>query len=128
MPKRTLLGTETNWKIKGLRLYMETAEKARQQFYEKEHIFETLLPAAIVFGMTKEWVAKMKEIYGEEYFANYHPAWFVASDMGGFDTESFSAHLTSLSTSIASNTGTASGSGGSGSSGGGGGGGGGGGW
>lgn len=128
MPKRTLLGTETNWKIKGLRLYMETAEKARQQFYEKEHIFETLLPAAIVFGMTKEWVAKMKEIYGEAYFTSYHPAWFVASDMGGFDTESFSAHLTSLSTSIASNTGTASGSGGSGSSGGGGGGGGGGGW
>ncbi len=128
MPKRTLAGTETNWKIEGLKLYMETAEKARQQFYEKERIFEILLPAAIVFGMTKKWVAKMREIYGEAYFTGYHPAWFVASDMGGFDTESFSTHIESLSSSIASNTGTPSGSGGSGSSGGGGGGGGGGGW
>jgi uncharacterized membrane protein YgcG len=128
MPKRTLLGTETNWKIGGLKLYMETAEKARQQFYEKERIFEVLLPAAIVFGMTKEWVAKMRELYGEAYFTGYHPTWFVASDMGGFDTESFSSHIESLSSSIASNTGTPSGSGGSGSSGGGGGGGGGGGW
>ena len=128
MPKRTLKGTEVNWRIQGLRLYMETAEKARQQFYEKEHIFEVLLPAAIVFGMTKEWVQKMRVLYGEEYFSSYHPAWFLSASLNSFDADSFTSHMESLSSSIASSTGTSSGSSGSGSSGGGGGGGGGGGW
>ncbi|MFZ3031974.1 MAG: DUF2207 domain-containing protein [Candidatus Moraniibacteriota bacterium] len=128
MPKRTLKGVEVNWKIKGLKLYMETAEKERQRFHEKEGMFETLLPVAMVFGMTTEWIKKMRDMYGEEYMKNYHPAWFVATDMGSFDVDSFSSHIESLSSSIATNTGTPSGSGGSGSSGGGGGGGGGGGW
>jgi uncharacterized membrane protein len=70
----------------------------------------------------------MQEIYGEAYYTEYHPAWFIAGDMGNFDVDSFTSHLESLTTSIASHTGTSSGSGGSGSSGGGGGGGGGGGW
>lgn len=128
MPKRTLKGTEVNWQIQGLKLYMETAEKARQQFYEKEHIFEALLPAAIVFGMTKEWIQKMRVLYGEQYFSSYHPAWFLSANMSSFDADSFTSHMESLSSSIASNAGTTSGSSGSGSSGGGGGGGGGGGW
>jgi uncharacterized membrane protein len=128
MPKRTLQGVEANWKIKGLKLFMEKAEKHRQQFYEKENMFETLLPYAIVFGMTGEWIKKMRDIYGEAYFTGYHPAWFMASDMGNFDVDNFSASMESLSSAIADNTGTSSGSGGSGSSGGGGGGGGGGGW
>lgn len=128
MPKRTLKGAEVNWKIKGLKLYMETAEKERQRFHEKEGVFETLLPVAMVFGMTTEWIKKMRDMYGEEYMKNYHPAWFVATDMGSFDADSFSSHIESLSSSIGANTGTPSGSGGSGSSGGGSGGGGGGGW
>ncbi|MDD2766291.1 MAG: DUF2207 domain-containing protein [Candidatus Moranbacteria bacterium] len=128
MPKRTEKGVEVNWRIQGLKLYMNTAEKHRQQFYEKENIFETLLPCAIAFGMTKEWVKKMQDIYGETYFSEYHPAWFVSSTIGNFDVESFHSSLATLSSSIASNTGGSSGSGGSGSSGGGSGGGGGGGW
>lgn len=128
MPKRTEKGVEVNGKIKGLKLYMETAEKERQRFHEKEGLFERFLPVAMVFGMTTEWIRKMRDIYGEEYMRNYHPAWFVATDMGSFDADSFSSHIESLSSSIAANTGTPSGSGGSGSSGGGGGGGGGGGW
>lgn len=128
MPKRTEKGVETNWKIQGLKLYMKTAEKERQRFHEKEGVFEALLPVAMVFGMTTMWIKKMRDIYGEEYVMNYHPAWFVGADMGSFDAESFSSHIESLSSSIAANTGSPSGSGGSGSSGGGGGGGGGGGW
>ncbi len=128
MPKRTGKGVEVNWKIHGLKLYMKTAEQYRQQFYEKENIFDTLLPYAIVFGMTKEWIKKMQEIYGQGYFTSYHPAWFVASGLGNFNADSFTSQLDSLSSSIASNTGTSSGSQGGGSSGGGGGGGGGGGW
>lgn len=128
IPKRTQLGVETYAKLKGLKLYMETAEKYRQRFYEKEGIFETLLPVAILFGMTKEWIRKMEELYGTEYFAKYHPAWFVGSFDGNFNGESFTSALDSVSSSIAANMGTSSGASGSGSSGGGGGGGGGGGW
>jgi len=128
MPKRTQLGVETHAKIQGLKLYMETAEKYRQQFHEKEGLFETLLPVAILFGMTKEWIKKMEHIYGADYFATYHPIWFVGNFDDGFSAQSFISAMESVSSSIASNMGTNSGSSGGGSSGGGGGGGGGGGW
>ncbi|MDP2934813.1 MAG: DUF2207 domain-containing protein, partial [bacterium] len=128
MPKRTQKGAELNWRIKGFKLYMNTAEKYRQQFNEKENIFEKLLPYAILFGITKEWVKKMQDIYGEDYFRNYHPIWFMGAAISSFDVNSFAAHLDGLSSSISSNVGGASGAGGSGGAGGGGGGGGGGGW
>lgn len=129
MPKRTQAGAELDWKIDGFKLFMETVDKDRAAFYEKENIFERFLPYAIVFGITKEWVKRMKEIYGEEFYASHVPAWYAGS-AGAFDADSFSNAITSLSDSIAANTSapSSSGSGGSGGSGGGGGGGGGGGW
>lgn len=127
MPKRTPQGAELNWRIKGFKLYMETAEKYRSQFNEKENIFEKFLPYAIMFGIAKLWAQKMELIYGKEYFATYHPIWYVGS-IGNFDANSFASNLNSLSSSIASSAGTSSGAGGGGFSGGGGGGGGGGGW
>ncbi|MFA5961366.1 MAG: DUF2207 domain-containing protein [Parcubacteria group bacterium] len=128
MPKRTSSGAEVFWKTQGFKLYMETAEKYRDQFYEKENIFEKLLPYAIMFGMTKLWIKKMKEIYGEDYFNSYHPGWFVGSSLASFDADSFSSQIDSLSSAMAANTSSGSGAGGGGGSGGGGGGGGGGGW
>lgn len=129
MPKRTQAGAELNWKIDGFKLFMETVDKDRAAFYEKENIFEKFLPYAIIFGITKEWVKRMKEIYGEEFYASHVPAWY-SGGTGAFDADSFSSAITSLSDSIAANTSapSSSGSGGSGGSGGGGGGGGGGGW
>lgn len=128
MPKRTLLGVETHAKVKGLKLYMETAEKYRQQFHEKEGVFETLLPVAILFGMTHEWIKKMEVLYGPDYFTHYHPAWLIGSFGDGFTLDSLTQVMDHVSKNIASNMGTNSGASGSGSSGGGGGGGGGGGW
>jgi len=128
MPKRTQMGTEVFWKTQGFKLYMETAEKYRAEFYEKENIFEKLLPYAIMFGMTKLWIKKMKEIYGEEYFNSYHPAWFIGGNLASFDADSFASHIDNLSSAMASSVSTGSGAGGGGGSGGGGGGGGGGGW
>ena len=127
MPKRTQKGAELNWRVKGFKLYMETAEKYRSQFNEKENIFEKFLPYAIMFGIAKLWAQKMELIYGKEYFATYHPVWYIGA-IGNFNADSFTSNLNSLSSSIASNAGTASGAGGGGFSGGGGGGGGGGGW
>lgn len=127
MAQRTQKGAELNWRIKGFRLYMKTAEKYRQQFNEKENIFEKFLPYAMIFGLTKLWIKKMEIIYGKDYFTNYHPIWFAGS-LGSFDIDSFTSELSNISSSISSNTGGSSGSGGSGGTGGGGGGGGGGGW
>ena len=128
MPRRTEKGAQALWKIKGFKMYMETAEKYRQQFYEKENIFEKLLPYAMVFGIATLWIKKMKDIYGDKYFSSYHPVWLVDSSGSGFDVGSFSSELNSISSAISSSAGTSSGAGGGGSSGGGGGGGGGGGW
>jgi uncharacterized membrane protein len=128
MPKRTEEGAALVWRLKGFKLYMETAEKYRQQFFEKENIFEKFLPYAMVFGITGLWIKKMKEIYGENYFATYHPAWYVGLVSGSFNVDSFTSTLNGISSSISSNMGSSSGAGGAGGAGGGGGGGGGGGW
>ena len=128
MPRRTQKGAETLWRVKGFKMYMETAEKYRQRFYEKENIFEKLLPYAMVFGIATLWIKQMKDIYGDRYFDTYHPLWLVDSSGSGFDVGSFSSELNSISQAISSGAGTSSGAGGGGSSGGGGGGGGGGGW
>lgn len=130
MPQRTLSGSELLWKIKGFRLYLETAEKYRQQFYEKEKIFEKFLPYAMVFDLTRLWIKKMEEIYGADYFKNHSPTWYTgtAGSLTAFDAEGFSSQIENLSSSLASNVSSGSGAGGSGGAGGGGGGGGGGGW
>lgn len=125
--KRTLKGAEAEWKIKGFKLFISTAEKYRAQFYEKENMFEKILPYAIAFGLTDKWVKAMKDIYGVEKFNSMAPAWFIHSG-SGFDVENFSSALTSMTSAISQSTSASSGAGGGGFSGGGGGGGGGGGW
>ncbi|KKQ52524.1 MAG: hypothetical protein US70_C0008G0011 [Parcubacteria group bacterium GW2011_GWD2_38_11] len=127
MPKRTNAGAELNWEIKGFKLFMETVDKDRAVFYEKENIFEKFLPYAIVFDMTEIWIQRMKDIYGEQFYNTYAPAWYVGS-MANFDSNSLNSAISDLSSGIAASTSSPSGAGGSGGSGGGGGGGGGGGW
>lgn len=126
MSQRTLNGIKLLRRIEGFKLYMKKAEIYRQQFNEKENIFEQFLPYAILFGMTKLWIKKMKSLYGQDYFNSYHPVWFVGS-FGSFNINTFENSIQTMSSNISS-TASASGSGGGGFSGGGGGGGGGGGW
>jgi len=128
MPRRTQAGADLMFKIKGFERYMKQAEDYRQQFYEKENIFDKFLPYAIVFGIASLWAKKMQLIYGEEYYKNYHPVWFVGTNYTNFDVDSFTDQLNSITDSISQNTSSYSGSGGAGGAGGGGGGGGGGGW
>lgn len=133
MPARTQRGSELELRIKGFKMYMETAEKYRQQFNEKENIMEKFLPYAIMFQMTKEWIKKMRDIYGEEYFNSYTPLWLHGAMLtnGHFDINHLTETINSMSSDMAStmaSSPSSSGSGGGGFSGGGGGGGGGGGW
>lgn len=128
MPKRTQKGVDLLFKVKGFERYMRQAEDYRQQFYEKENIFDKFLPYAIVFGIADLWAEKMELIYGQEYFKTYHPVWLAGATSANFNISSFTHQLNSITSSISSSTSSSSGSHGGGSSGGGGGGGGGGGW
>lgn len=131
MKSRPLEGAILSRRILGFKMYMEKAEKYRQKFNEKENIFEKFLPYAIMFGITKLWIAKMKEIYGQEYFNSYAPLWFAGTDFRSFNVDQITSEISALSSNMAttiSSSPSGSGSGGGGFSGGGGGGGGGGGW
>lgn len=128
MPARTQKGAEAFWQIQGFKLFMKTVDKYKAKFYEKENIFDRFLPYAILFGMTYSWIKKMREIYGDQYFKNYTPAWY-AGNIESFNFEDLSSTLSSLSSSIASTMSSySSGIDGMGIAGGGSGGGGGGGW
>ena len=99
---------------------MNTAEKYRQRFNEKENIFEKLLPYAMVFGITKIWISKMKIIYGEDYFSTYHPVWFTGAAMAAFDADSFNTAVNNLSSNMSSTISSSPSSSGAGGGGGGG--------
>ena len=84
------------------------------------HLYESLLPYAVVFGLEKQWSEQLAVRYGDE-----SPAWY--SGTHGFQAAAFAAGIATLSSSASSSSSTSGGSGGGGSAGGGGGGGGGGG-
>src|SRR3989339_687241 len=127
MNKRTMKGAEAEWRVRGFKLFISTAEKYRARFYEKENMFEKILPYAIAFGLTDKWVKAMKDIYGAEKFAAMTPVWFIGSG-ANFDIDNFFSALTSMTSAISQSASSSTGAGGGGFSGGGGGGGGGGGW
>jgi uncharacterized membrane protein len=127
MPRRTARGAEMYRRIKGYRLFIDNVETYRQQFFEKKNMFNTVLPYAIVFGLTAKF-AKSLEKMGVTP-DNTTLAWYHGT--AAFSMSRFESSMTSFSTSIGSamtSTPSSSGSGGGGSSGGGFGGGGGGSW
>jgi uncharacterized membrane protein len=129
MPQRTAKGRELLQHTLGFRLYMNTAEKYRQQFAEKAEIFTQLLPYAIVFGCVSQWAKAFEGIdisrTASSWYVGNAPfqAAFLSSSL-----ESMNANISSAITYVPPSSGSSSGFGGGGSSGGGGGGGGGGSW
>ncbi|QLD11327.1 DUF2207 domain-containing protein [Microbacterium oleivorans] len=87
------------------------------------HLYERLLPYAVVFGLEKEWSQRLVALYAAAGVAA--PVWYAGS--GAFDPSSFAAGIGTLSASASSSSSTSGGSSGGGAAGGGGGGGGGGG-
>ena len=124
---RTAAGRDLMQHTLGFRLYMNTAEKYRQQFSEKAEIFTQLLPYAIVFGCVTRW-AKAFEGIDTSRTSN----WYVGNQpfQAALISSSLEAMNSSISTAVASTPAGSgsSGFGGGGFSGGGGGGGGGGSW
>lgn len=125
-PLLTAPGRDLAWKLRGFRLYLQTAEKYRLQWQEKKGIFEKFLPYAMVLGVAKHWSEALAPMMTEP------PDWYHGNFSQGFNAAIFYSALGGLSSQMNSTavSGAASGSSGfsGGSSGGGGGGGGGGGW
>ena len=130
MSRRSQAGRDLLQHIRGFRRYMETAEKDRQAFAERENIFAAYLPYAIVFGLVSKWAAAFSGLDAQRATQG----WYVGSPGSFTNIAVFSSSLETFSgglqTAIASTPGGSgsSGFGGGGFSGGGGGGGGGGSW
>jgi len=125
MPARTAVGRQLYVRAKGYRMFVERAEKYRQQFFEKKNLFNEVLPYAIVFGVTE----KFAKAFAEMGLKPDQPGWYTGS--APFNAAVFGASMASFSSSVSqaiASTPSGSGSGGGGSSGGGFGGGGGGSW
>jgi len=93
MPKRTDKGREAYWHILGFREYINTAERYRLQFQEKEKIFEKYLPYAISFDLVNKWAKAFEGIYKTP------PDWYEADFGTSFNTFLF---VNSLGRSLSS--------------------------
>jgi uncharacterized membrane protein YgcG len=124
MAKYTDKGLDTRWKLRGLEMYLKTAEAERFKFGELTDLFEKLLPYAIAIGLLKKWLKIMGEIYKAP------PEWYNDKNFSTIGMVGLASSLSDMGNSIsrAMSDARSSGSSGGGSSGGGGGGGGGGGW
>lgn len=141
MPRRSRKGVATHEKLKGLKYYIQMAEKDRIKFLQSPNakyaknshepkrtveLFEKLLPYAIIFGAEKQWAKEFENLYKTP------PDWYQGN-YSTFNTVMLTNHImssTSAMTTTFAPPSSSSGSGfsGGGGAGGGGGGGGGGGW
>lgn len=89
MPKRTAWGNELLGKIKGLRNFLETAEKDKLEVMvtENPNYFYDILPYTYVLGVSDKWIEKFETIAVKE------PSWY--DDPSGFSVNSFSSFMNS---------------------------------
>lgn len=73
MPKRGPRGDVAYAKALGFKLYLETAERYRIEWQEKEGIFEKYLPYAMVFGVADKWASALADVAREQ------PDWYVGN-------------------------------------------------
>lgn len=101
MPYKTKKGTETYYQLKGLYEYINTAEKDRMKFQEKNNIiFEKLLPYAMAFGIVDKWTKAFDGIIKNP------PDWYYSSrPLSGhhFNMVYFANSLSSFSSQAVSN-------------------------
>ncbi len=121
MSARTAAGHEMKNRILGYKLFISTAEKYRQQFFERQNMFNEILPYAILFGVTE----KFTNAFSDLGTTPPQPNWYVGA--AAFNAATFSNNMSAFAGSFNSSMSNSSGFSGGGV-GGGGGGGGGGGW
>lgn len=122
MSRRSAYGRELYQRVKGYQLFISSAEKYRQQFFENKNMFNDVLPYAIVFGLTGKFAQAMKDMG----VTPQNPNWYTGTHtftptVFASDVSSFSKSLSSAIASTPSSSGTSGGSSGGGFGGGGGG-------
>src|SRR5256714_12855340 len=95
MPARPAAAADLMHHPPGSRMYMNTAEKYRQQFAEKAEIFTQLLPYAIVFGVVDRWAKAFEDI--DTSASN---GWYVGN--APFQAALLSSSLQSMNSNISS--------------------------
>ena len=96
MPRRTAVGRELYRRSRGYELFISTAEKYRQRFFEKKNMFNEILPYAIVFGLTEKFAKALKDMGIEPS----QPSWY--SGTGPFNAAVFGSSINSFSSSFSS--------------------------
>ncbi len=96
MPRKTAYGRELYRRAKGYYLFIDKAEKYRQQYFEKENMFNEVLPYAIVFGLTKKFAKQMDKMG----IKPTQPDWYYGTHP--FTTGVFIGSLNNFSSSFSS--------------------------
>lgn len=122
MPRRTALGREYYQQAKGYYMFINGAEKYRQQFFEKKSLFNEILPYSIVFGLTGKFAKAMKDMG----IKSPEPTWYTGTHafvpaVFASDVHGFSNSLSSAMAATPASSGSSGGSSGGGFGGGGGG-------
>ncbi|MBY5162242.1 DUF2207 domain-containing protein [Salsipaludibacter albus] len=97
-PSRTVAGSRLLVETMGFREFVERAEADRMDFAEKEQIFATYLPYAVVFGVVDRWAKAFADV-GVDI---QHAVGGYYTGVGVFDAARFSAGVNSFS-SVSSN-------------------------
>lgn len=97
----SLTGATLNNKIKGFRLYLDTAEKYRARFQEEQGELTKMLPYAIVFGLTKKWLRLMESIQQENPNLLVYPV-FLGSGWNLSDLHQLTSAIESVTTAVSS--------------------------
>jgi uncharacterized membrane protein YgcG len=99
---RSKEGNELYYELKGLRMYIDTAEKHRIEFHNDPEkfrgVFEELLPYAMVFGLEKKWAKEFEELYKDT-----QPDWY-RGDFNAFDAYMLNRSLNTLNKGVKSAT------------------------
>jgi uncharacterized membrane protein YgcG len=90
-------GNQMYYELKGLKMYIDTAEKHRIEFHNDPEkfrgVFEKLLPYAIIFGLEKKWAGEFKDIYKEP------PSWYEG-DVSSFNTYVLASSIARVSKNV----------------------------
>jgi uncharacterized membrane protein len=96
MPRRSEKGTAALEHAVGFQEYLEKAEKYRLQWQEKEKVFESFLPYAMVFGVVAQWTKAFSSMDMKP------PDWYEGSAFtaGHFNAVAFGSMMRGLDSSV----------------------------
>lgn len=96
MPRRTAYGRQLYVRAKGYELFLTSAEKYKQQFFERKNMFNEILPYTIVFGVTEKFAQAFKDLGMKPP----SPTWYYGTTH--FNVNTFSKNMVTFSHAVSS--------------------------